>query len=118
VRAPDGEVSGGQVVTMSRRDDPHPTQSDRDDFERRLNAKLEERRAREAETRASGWSQGIRYGSEFFGGVIAGAGLGFIADWLTGWSPWGLVTGMILGFAAGTLNIVRAAKSMNRSGED
>jgi ATP synthase protein I len=48
------------------------------------------------------------------GGVITGGGLGFIVDWLFGLSPWGLFIGVILGFAAGTLNVVRAAQSINR----
>ncbi|MCC5996596.1 MAG: AtpZ/AtpI family protein [Oceanicaulis sp.] len=99
---------------MSRQDDPNPHHADRDDFDRRLKAKLEERRARDAKQEAAGWSQGLRYGSEFLGGVITGTALGFLVDWLTGWSPWGLVTGMILGFAAGTLNMVRAVSEMNR----
>ncbi|KAA5805244.1 hypothetical protein F1654_04490 [Alkalicaulis satelles] len=99
---------------MSRQDNPIPHHADRDDFDRRLNAKIEERRARDVKKEASGWSQGLRYGSEFLGGVITGAALGFIVDWLAGWSPWGLVTGMMLGFAAGTLNMVRAVREMNR----
>jgi ATP synthase protein I len=99
---------------MPRRDNPHPELSDRDDFERRLNAKLEAHRKANAERKPSGWSLGLKYGSEFFGGVITGGGLGFIVDWLFGLSPWGLFIGVILGFAAGTLNVVRAAQSINR----
>jgi ATP synthase protein I len=102
---------------MSRQDDPNPHHADRDDFERRLDAKLEDRRAREAKQQASGWSQGLRYGSEFLGGVITGTVLGFFVDWLSGWSPWGLMAGVILGFAAGTLNMVRAVNEMNRKSD-
>ncbi|MEQ8405057.1 MAG: AtpZ/AtpI family protein [Oceanicaulis sp.] len=101
---------------MSRRDDPIQNASDRDDFERRLEAKLEKRRAEQAEKAPSNWSQGVRYGSEFAGGVLAGAGLGYLADRAFGWTPWGLLIGVLLGFAAGTLNVVRAASSMNRDG--
>jgi len=56
----------------------------------------------------------VRYGSEFAGGVLAGAGLGYLADRVLGWSPWGLLVGVLLGFVAGTLNVVRAASNMNR----
>lgn len=114
VRAPEGEVFVRPLITMSRRDDPFLNPSDRDDFERRLEAKLEKRRADEAERAPSNWSQGVRYGSEFAGGVLAGAGLGYLADLVFGWTPWGLLVGVLLGFVAGTLNVVRAASSMNR----
>jgi len=102
---------------MSRRDEFSPDPPDPDDFERRLEAKLEERRAREAGAQPSGWSQGVRYGSEFAGGVLVGAGLGYLADRFLGWSPWGLLAGIILGFAAGSLNVIRAATSMNEAGD-
>jgi ATP synthase protein I len=101
---------------MSKRDDLTQNASDRDDFERRLAAKLEKRRAEQAETAPTNWSQGLRYGSEFAGGVLAGAGLGYLADQVFGWTPWGLLIGVLVGFAAGTLNVVRAASNMNRDG--
>lgn len=98
---------------MSRHSDPSNT-PDPDDFERRLAAKLEARQAKRAKDEAppSGWALGLRYGSEFFGGVIAGVFVGLLADHFFGWSPVGLIAGMGLGFAAGALNIVRAARSM------
>ncbi len=108
-----GEVSVKPLAKMSRRDTPNLNDPERDDFERRLNAKLEERREKEAERGPTGWGLGLRYGSEFAGGVLAGAGLGYLADRFLGWSPWGLLAGVTLGFAAGTLNVVRAAQSVN-----
>ena len=83
-----------------------------------MNARLEKRRLEEAREAPSNWSQGLRYGSEFAGGVLAGAGLGYLADRFLGWTPWGLLAGVLLGFAAGTLNVVRAAQSMTRDGAD
>jgi ATP synthase protein I len=103
---------------MSDRDEPvKQPPDDASDFERRLNAKLEERRAREAKAQAgpSGWASGLRYGSEFLGGVLAGTGLGFIVDHFAGISPWGVLIGTLLGFGAGTLNIVRAVNEVNRA---
>ncbi|WP_421857592.1 AtpZ/AtpI family protein [Oceanicaulis sp.] len=100
---------------MAHRDEPNQNAPDPHDFEQRLNAKLEARRVKEAETKASGWGQGVRYGTEFAGGVLVGAGLGYLTDQFFNWTPWGLLTGVILGFAAGTLNVVRAAQSMNQS---
>lgn len=102
---------------MSRRDEPNPDPASNEDFERRLAAKLEERRAKEAGSGPTGWGLGLRYGSEFAGGVIAGAGVGFLADQVFGWTPWGLLVGVLLGFAAGTLNVVRAAQSVSQSDE-
>lgn len=104
---------------MPRRDTPDPSDlTDRDDFERRLAAKLDARRAEEekANRPPSGWALGIRYGSEFAGGVLIGAGLGLLLDWWLGWTPWGLLGGVVLGFAAGVTNVVRAAQSVNAAG--
>lgn len=98
---------------MSRLDDPHPDPSDRDDFERRLNAKLDARRKANAEQKPSGWSQGLKFGSEFVGGVLTGTGLGYVFDLFFSTLPWGLFVGLIIGFAAGTLNVVRAAQDLN-----
>ena len=107
---------------MSDRDEPnHSDPRDPADFERRLKAKLDARRAEEERRNPSrsGWSIGLRYGSDFFAGVLIGTGGGLLVDRLAGWSPWGLIVGLILGFAAGTLNVVRAAREINagHSGE-
>lgn len=99
---------------MSCRDVKIQNASDEDDFEHRLKAKLDERKAEAADKAPSNMSQGLRYGSEFIGGFLACAGLGYIADWLIGTSPWGFLVGVLLGFGAGTLNVVRAAQQINR----
>ncbi|WP_233354549.1 AtpZ/AtpI family protein [Woodsholea maritima] len=100
---------------------PKPPSEDDTDFERRLNAKLAARRAEDAKRNASpnGWALGMRYGTEFAAGVLVGAALGYGADRLFGWSPFGILAGVLLGFAAGTLNVVRAAAEVNagQSGE-
>ncbi|KPP83196.1 MAG: F-type H+-transporting ATPase subunit AtpI [Oceanicaulis sp. HLUCCA04] len=92
----------------------HTRPPEPDDFEHRLAEKLKARQARQAKENAapSGWATGMRYGSEFFGGVIAGTVIGLLADHFFGWSPFGLLAGVMLGFAAGALNIVRAVRSM------
>ncbi|MGP1275972.1 MAG: AtpZ/AtpI family protein [Caulobacterales bacterium] len=92
----------------------HTGPSGPDDFEQRLAEKLKARQAKADKDNAppAGWSLGLRYGSEFFGGVVAGVFVGLLADHFFGWSPFGLLVGLVLGFAAGALNIVRAAKSM------
>ncbi len=134
-----GLPSALRLYEMSRRDahphraDPRPADAfgasessestaprlsdDHGDFERRLDAKLAERRAKEAERnrRPQGAAAGLRYGAEFAGGIIAGGLLGYAIDVIAGWSPWGLLAGVALGFAAGMRNVVRAARELNEA---
>lgn len=104
---------------MSRRDEPLlNAPNDSDDFEKRLQAKLDARRKQEeVRSRPTGWAVGLRYGSEFMAGVLVGIGLGFLADWFFNSAPWGLLIGALLGFAAGTVNVVRAAQEVNTAGD-
>jgi len=60
-------------------------------------------------TTASGYARGFRLSSELVAGVLVGAGLGWGIDRLLGTSPWGLTVLLLLGFAAGVLNVMRAA---------
>ncbi len=62
---------------------------------------------------AAGWALGIRYASEFSAAVIVGGLLGYGVDHFAGSTPWALFVGMILGFTAGTRNIIRLAKNMS-----
>jgi ATP synthase protein I len=41
--------------------------------------------------------------------VLVGAGLGWLLDRWLGTKPWGLIVFLLLGFAAGVLNVMRAA---------
>ncbi|QND52151.1 ATP synthase subunit [Phyllobacterium sp. 628] len=58
---------------------------------------------------ASGVAQAMKLSSEFIAGVLVGAGLGWLTDRFLGTSPWGLIILLLLGFCAGTLNILRSA---------
>jgi ATP synthase protein I len=58
---------------------------------------------------ASGYAKGFRLSSELVAGVLVGAGLGWLIDRLLGISPWGLIIFLLLGFAAGVLNVMRSA---------
>jgi ATP synthase protein I len=60
-------------------------------------------------------SLGMRFGGEFGAAIIVGALLGYGADYFLHTAPWGLVTGLGLGFVAGVVNIVRVAQSYNRA---
>ena len=58
---------------------------------------------------ASGYARGFRLSSELVAGVLVGAGLGWLIDRWLGISPWGLIVFLLLGFAAGVLNVMRTA---------
>ena len=88
------------------------------DLEARI-ARARGQRAAEAATEQtrqgdmSGMSRGFRLGSEFVAAIIVGAGLGYIVDMFLPTRPWGLVVLLLLGFAAGVLNVVRTTAQMN-----
>ena len=60
-------------------------------------------------TAASGYARGFRLSSELVGGVLVGAGLGWLIDRVLGISPWGFIVFLLLGFVAGVLNVMRSA---------
>jgi ATP synthase protein I len=62
---------------------------------------------------ASGYAKGLRLASELVAGVVVGAGLGLLIDHWLGISPWGLIIFLLLGFAAGVLNVARSAAAKN-----
>jgi ATP synthase protein I len=68
----------------------------------------EARRGRPAAD-ASGYARGFRLSSELVAGVLVGAAIGWALDRLLGISPWGLIVFLLLGFAAGVINVMRAA---------
>jgi ATP synthase protein I len=60
-------------------------------------------------TDASAIARGFRLSTELVAGVLVGAALGWLLDRWLGISPWGLIVFLMLGFAAGVLNVMRAA---------
>lgn len=58
---------------------------------------------------ASSVAQAMKISSEFIAGVVVGAVLGWFIDRVAGTSPWGLIVFLLLGFAAGVLNVLRSA---------
>ena len=61
----------------------------------------------------SGMNRGFRLASEFVAAILVGAGLGYIIDMFLPTRPWATVVLLLLGFAAGVLNVVRATREMN-----
>ena len=66
-------------------------------------------RFEESSSGPSAIGRAFRLSTEFVAGIIAGGGLGWLLDRWLGTSPWGLIVFLMLGFAAGTFNVVRAA---------
>jgi ATP synthase protein I len=57
----------------------------------------------------SAFARGFRLSTELVAGVLVGALMGWLLDRWLGISPWGLIVFLLLGFAAGVLNVMRAA---------
>ena len=59
----------------------------------------------------AGLGQAVRIGTELLAALIVGGGLGWVVDtYLLGSSPWGMVTGLGLGAAAGVRSAYRSAQ--------
>ncbi|HEY1361467.1 MAG TPA: AtpZ/AtpI family protein [Xanthobacteraceae bacterium] len=54
-------------------------------------------------------ARGFRLSTELVAGVLIGALIGWLIDRGLGISPWGMIVFVLLGFAAGVLNVIRAA---------
>ena len=81
-----------------------------------LRRKVEAARADRARRQApaeptSAGSLALRFGGEFGAAILVGAGLGFGVDSWVHTGPWGLIVGLVAGFAAGVVNVVRTAQS-------
>lgn len=80
-----------------------------------------ERKVRAEQAQASatkdmtGMSRGLRLGSEFIAAILVGAGIGYLLDLWLGTSPWIMLVMLLIGFAAGVLNVTRSAAEMNRA---
>ena len=65
----------------------------------------------------SNLARALRLSSEFIAGVVLGGFIGWLVDYFLGWSPWGLIVFLLLGFVAGTLNAMRSAGLIRPQGE-
>jgi ATP synthase protein I len=61
----------------------------------------------------TGLARGMRIGTEFIAAILVGAGIGYLIDLGLGTSPWGLLILLMVGFAAGILNVIRVVAEMN-----
>jgi ATP synthase protein I len=63
----------------------------------------------------TGLGRAARLGTEFIAAILVGAVAGYLLDRWLNTSPWLMLVLLLVGFAAGVLNVVRAAGDMNRA---
>jgi ATP synthase protein I len=61
----------------------------------------------------SGANRAYRLASEFVAAIVVGAAVGYGIDAVFGTRPWAMIILLLLGFAAGVLNVARSAAAMN-----
>ncbi|MEJ1157816.1 AtpZ/AtpI family protein [Prosthecomicrobium sp. N25] len=88
-------------------------------LEERLKAHQKAERARAERPRSSstGYALAVRLGSEFIAAVLVGAGIGWSFDRFAGTAPFGMIVFLLLGFAAGVLNVLRAQGVVAEAGD-
>jgi len=65
----------------------------------------------------SDFGAAFKFAAELVVGVVVGGGLGWALDKQFGTAPWLMIVLVILGFAAGLLNVVRAAQEAQAKNE-
>jgi ATP synthase protein I len=85
-----------------------------DRLSRELDAGRRDRATAEQPPRgnSAGFAWAFRLASEFVAGILVGAALGWALDKVAGTSPWGLIVLLLLGFAAGVVNVIRVSSRM------
>ena len=71
------------------------------------------RTSKGASSDMSGLGRGMRIGTEFIAAILVGAGIGYLIDLGLGTGPWGMLILLLVGFAAGILNVIRVVAEMN-----
>lgn len=97
---------------MSNRDQPDDLDRRRAELERALAARRPDKPEAEGGAKTGGlggMGTALRLSSEFIAGVLGGALIGWVLDEFAGTRPWGLIVFLLLGFAAGVLNVLRSA---------
>lgn len=94
------------------------SQNDLDKRIAEAQAKIDARERPKYMEAGKGMGLGFRMASDFAAAVIVGALLGWGLDALFGWTPWGLVSCLMLGFVAGVRNVVATASKANQAGTD
>ncbi|HEY8574223.1 AtpZ/AtpI family protein [Phenylobacterium sp.] len=97
---------------MSQPDDLHREARER--LEARLDAVESERARQESGDAHKAMARGYRFLGEVVGGVLGGAGLGWLVDQYAGTAPLGLVGGLLMGSALSIFVAVKTAAKASR----
>ena|SRR5215471_13210516 len=92
-----------------------PTDAALERLERRLGAAKTEQERRLSPDSHKAMAQGYRFLGEVVGGVLGGAGLGWLLDRFAGTSPLGLVGGLLLGSGFSIFFAVSTAAKASRT---
>ncbi|HML27520.1 MAG TPA: AtpZ/AtpI family protein [Hyphomicrobium sp.] len=65
----------------------------------------------------SAYGAAFKFAAELIVGVVVGGGIGWALDRQFGTAPWLMIVMVIIGFAAGLLNVVRAAQEAQAKNE-
>ena len=87
------------------------------DFKTRLKiakSKIEKNDTSDSEKRGTFMGNAFKLGTELVAAVAVGTIIGFILDSWFDTKPWLIITFFFLGAAAGILNVIRAAKRMQK----
>lgn len=115
---PEHSPSGERHEAAGKSQAPRPDDSELSARLERLDTTLSQVRAKReppapksaADTSSrSGVALAFRLGAEFVSGVLVGAAIGYGIDTFLAIAPWGLIVFTLIGFAAGVLNMMRAA---------
>ena len=88
-----------------------------EDFKTRLKiakSRIKKNLNDDQEKRGSFMGSAFKLGTELVAAVAVGTIIGFILDSWFGTKPWLIITFFFLGAAAGILNVIRAAKRMQK----
>ena len=91
---------------------------DTKDFKTRLKiakSKLEKNMNQDDEKRGSFMGFAFKLGTELVAAVVVGTIIGFILDTWFDTKPWLIIIFFFIGSAAGMLNVIRAAKKMQKN---
>ena len=101
---------------MPKADDP------REEAIRRLDERADALEARTARNVPDYGSKAVAQGSQLvaglIGGPLVGLGFGWGFDFLAGTAPWGLIVGLLIGFAASVFLAMRTAQRMTAAAKD
>lgn len=88
-----------------------------DQFDAKLKAARErmgESESGELAREGTSLGYGFRLSVELLAGLLVGLGMGYVIDGWLGTRPWFMLVFMILGLAAGVLNVMRVSRQMEQ----